>query len=162
MSRAQLVAAVSLAAALSAAPAWAQATYDGQGNLNVNVAGAGGTAGTGTAQPIAKAASTVLEASHVLLGAPGAFYSAYATNLTGAASANLLILNVTSKPVDGAVGAGTLIDCVPFSGNVASVNYANLPPAKATVGVTAVVSTAASCFTQTSSVATAFISGIAK
>jgi hypothetical protein len=107
--------------------------------------------------PLPPIVSTSLEASHVFKAAPGILYSSYASNLTGGTSGNLLILNATSAPADGAV---TPIVCVPFSGGVASANYADIPPASFTTGIVAVVSSATSCFTKTTGTLTAFISGM--
>lgn len=112
---------------------------------------------TGTTA-VAPVVSGSLENAHVLKNAAGRLYSAYAANLTGGTASNLLIFNATSAPVDGAV---TPIVCVPFNSNgVASANYQGLPPASFATGITAVVSSAASCFTKTTGVTTAFISGI--
>jgi hypothetical protein len=101
--------------------------------------------------------STVAEASHVLKGSgPGNFYGAYATNLTTTAGF-LLIFNATSAPADGAV---TPLACVPLpaSGN-ASINNKPGPYQVYSTGITAVVSSASTCFTKTTGVITAFISG---
>jgi len=113
--------------------------------------------GLPAAAPMAPVVSASLEASHVLKATGGTLYSAYASNLTGGSSGNLLILNATSAPADGAVSP---LVCVPFSGGVASANYANVPPASFSTGIVAVVSSATSCFTKTTGVLTAFISGI--
>jgi hypothetical protein len=113
--------------------------------------------GLPTAAPLVPVVSSALEASHVLKAAPGTLYSAYASNLTGGSSGNLLILNATSAPADGVVAP---LVCVPFSGGVASANYANIPPASFDTGIVAVVSSATSCFTKTTGALTAFISGI--
>ena len=64
----------------------------------------------------------------------------------------------TSAPADGAV---TPIDCVPLpaNGNTA-INYAGGgPPEVFSTGITAVVTSAATCFTKTTGVITAFIHG---
>jgi len=114
--------------------------------------------GLPAAAPMAPVVSAALEATHVLKATGGTLYSAYASNLTGGTAGNLLILNATSAPADGAV---TPVVCVPFnSSGVASANYANVPPASFASGIVAVVSSASSCFTKTTGVETAFISGI--
>ena len=106
--------------------------------------------------PVVSAAG---EASHILKATPGNVYSAYATNLT-ATSGFLLLFNAVSAPADGAV---TPIACAPLSANgVASINYAPGPPGVFSTGITAVVSSAATCFTKTTGVITAFISGSVK
>lgn len=110
--------------------------------------------GTTTIAPIVSAS---LENAHVLKNAAGTLWSVYASNLTGGTASNLLILNATASPGDGAV---TPLVCVPFLGGVASANYQGIPPAAFSTGITAVVSSAASCFTKTTGVTTAFISGI--
>jgi len=94
-----------------------------------------------------------------LKASAGNAYSVYATNLT-ATSGFLLLFNATSAPVDGAV---TPVACAPLSANgVASINYAPSPPGVFSTGITAVVSSAATCFTKTTGVITAFISGSVK
>ncbi len=100
--------------------------------------------------------STALEASHVLKATPGNLYSVYASNLTGGATGFLLVLNATSAPGDGAV---TPLVCVPFSGGVAQAAYINMPPAVFSTGIVAVVTSATTCFTKTTGVLTAFLSG---
>lgn len=113
-----------------------------------------------TAVGITPVVSGSLEATHVLKNAAGNLYSAYASNLTGGATSNLLILNATSAPVDGAV---TPLVCVPFNSlGTASASYQGIPPAIFSTGITAVVSSNASCFTKTTGVTTAFISGLVK
>lgn len=100
--------------------------------------------------------SAAAEASHVLKAGAGNAYSIYATNLTATAGF-LQVFNATSAPVDGAV---TPIACAPLSGNgIASVQYAPGPPGVFSTGITAVVSSAATCFTKTTGVITAYISG---
>lgn len=101
--------------------------------------------------------STSLEASHVLKNAPGLLYSVYASNLTGGTSGNLQVFNATSAPVDGAV---TPVICVPFSGGAAQAVYGGVPAATFSTGITAVISSAASCFTKTTGTLTGFISGV--
>lgn len=64
---------------------------------------------------------------------------------------------VGNVPADGAV---TPVVCVPFSGGVAQANYDALKPATFSTGITAVVSTATTCFTKTTGFATAFLSGL--
>lgn len=103
--------------------------------------------------PIVSAAA---ESSHVLKASAGNAYSAYAANLT-ATQGFLLLLNATSAPADGAV---TPLACAPLSPNgVASLNYAPGPPGVFSTGITAVVTSAVTCFTKTTGVITAFISG---
>lgn len=103
--------------------------------------------------------STSLENSHVLKAGAGNVYSVYASNLTGGASGFLVLLNATSAPGDGAI---TPLDCAPFSGGVAEINFAGLPPEVFSTGITAVVTSATTCFTKTTGVLTAFISGRVK
>lgn len=96
------------------------------------------------------------EATHVLKASAGNLYSAYATNLTATAGF-LLILNATSAPADGAV---TPVECVPLPANgSASISYAGGPPAQFATGITAVVTSAVTCFTKTTGVITSFIKG---
>ncbi len=96
------------------------------------------------------------ESSHVLKAGAGNAYSIYATNLTATAGF-LLILNSTTAPGDGAV---TPLACAPLAPNgVAALNYAPGPPGVFSIGITAVVTSATTCFTKTTGVITAFISG---
>lgn len=110
------------------------------------------------ASGIASVISASAENSHVLKNAAGNLYSVYATNLTASAGF-LVVLNATSAPGDGAI---TPLDCVPLpaSGN-AAINYRVLPKVYST-GITAVVTSATTCFTKTTGVITAFISGDAQ
>jgi len=100
--------------------------------------------------------STATEASHILKAAPGNVYSAYAVNHT-ATTGFLLLLNSISAPADGAV-APLACAFLPPNG-VASINYAPGPPGVFSTGITAVVTSAATCFTKTTGAITAFISG---
>jgi len=100
--------------------------------------------------------STAGEFSHVLKASAGNSYSVYATNLT-ATQGFLLLLNATSAPGDGAV---TPLACAPLAPNgIASISYAPGPPGVFSTGITAVVTSATTCFTKTTGVITAFISG---
>lgn len=106
--------------------------------------------------PIVSAAG---EASHVLKAGAGNLYSVYATNLTNTAGF-LVVVNATSAPADGAI---TPLDCVPLAGSGnAAISYNPGPPKVYSTGITAVVTSATTCFTKTTGVITAFISGSAK
>lgn len=100
--------------------------------------------------------STSAVATLVLKNGPGDLYSVYATNLTATAGF-LVVVNAASAPADGAI---TPLDCVPLpaSGN-ASLNYGPAPPAKYTVGITAIVTSGSTCFVKTTGTITAFIHG---
>lgn len=94
--------------------------------------------------------------SLVLKASAGNLYGIYATNLTATAGF-LVVLNATSAPADGAI---TPLACVPLTANgVASVNYNPGPVARYSTGITAVVTSASTCFTKTTGVITAFIAG---
>lgn len=111
---------------------------------------------SGTAAGITSVVSGSAENNHVLKAGAGALYSAYATNLTGTAGF-LAILNTTSSPGDGAI---TPLDCAPLPANGnAAINYRPGPTKIYTTGITAVVTSATTCFTKTTGVITAFISG---
>lgn len=101
-------------------------------------------------------ASAAAESSHVIKASNGNLWSAYAQNLTTTAGF-LVVLNATSAPVDGAI---TPIDCValPASG-AATISYGAGPPGIYSTGITAVVTSATTCFTKTTGVITAFIKG---
>jgi len=112
-----------------------------------------------TAAGTSAIASTVSESSHVLKGSPGNLYGAYATNQT-ATSGFLVILNSTTAPGDGAI---TPLDCIPLPGNSsASISRIPGPPRIYSTGITAVVTSGANCFTKTTGVISAFISGDVK
>lgn len=84
----------------------------------------------------------------VIKAAPGNLYSVYATN-SSATGGFLLVFNATSAPSDGTVSP---IDCVPIAGTSTSgINYAPGPPKVFTIGIVAVLSTGATCFTKTTS-----------
>lgn len=92
----------------------------------------------------------------VLKASAGNLYSAYATNLTATAGF-LMVLNATSAPADGAVAP---LECVPLPANgTAVINYNSGPPGVFSTGITAVVSSATTCFTKTTGTITAFIKG---
>jgi hypothetical protein len=100
--------------------------------------------------------SSAAEASHVLKGSAGNLYGVYATNLTATAGF-LVVLNATSAPADGAIAP---LACVPLPANsFGSINYTPGPPAVYSTGITAVVTSAATCFTKSTGVITAFIGG---
>lgn len=91
----------------------------------------------------------------VLKATPGNVFSVAAANNTATAG-YLILLNATSSPADGAV---TPLACaaLPANGN-ASLSYN--PGAVFSVGITAVLTSAAVCTTKTTGVITGFISGM--
>lgn len=97
--------------------------------------------------------------SLVLKASAGNLYSTYATNLTGTPGF-LVVVNATSAPADGAI---TPLACVPLPANgAANINYAPGPAQRYSTGITAVVTSATTCFTKTTSGGlTAFIGGAA-
>lgn len=108
---------------------------------------------------IAPIVSASAENAHVLKAASGFLYSVYATNLT-ATGGFLVVLNATTAPADGAIAP---LECVPLPANgTAAINFNPGPPAFYSTGITAVVTSAATCFTKTTGVITAFIRGAAK
>jgi hypothetical protein len=109
-------------------------------------------AGAGIVPVVSAAAGNIL----VLKAAPGNLYSVYATNLTATAGF-LVVTNTTTAPADGAI---LPLECVPLPANSnASVNYNPGPPSVFGTGITAVVTSATTCFTKTTGVITAFIKG---
>lgn len=111
------------------------------------------------ANGIVPVVSTALEACHVLKGTPGNLYSAYAANSTATAGF-LIILNATTAPADGAV---TPLDVATLPANgTALINYNSGPPSVYSTGITACVTSAATPFTKTTGVITAFIKGSIK
>lgn len=90
----------------------------------------------------------------VLKASAGNLFTVTATNLTVTA-AFLTVLNLASSPADGAI---LPLACVPLpASSTATITYA--VPARYSVGITAVITSAATCFTKTTGVVTAFISG---
>lgn len=126
---------------------------DSNGNLCVTTAGGS----SGPSAGLAPVVSGSLEASHVLKNAAGKIWSVYASNLTGGAAGFLVLLNLTAAPVDGAI---TPLACAPFSGGVAEINMNGMPPMAFSTGITAVVTSATTCFTKTTGVLTAYIAGM--
>lgn len=95
-------------------------------------------------------------ASLVLKAAPGKVYSVYATNVTSTAGF-LILLNAVTDPGTGTV---TPLACVPLPGSgAASINFIPTPPALFTVGITAVLTSASTCFSITEGTITGFIGG---
>ncbi len=132
------------------------------GNVRVDQTTPGTTNGVAIAPSaaagvgISAVVSGSAEASHVLKGSGGNLYGAYATNLTATAGF-LAILNSTTAPGDGAI---TPLACVPLPGNSSAyISRGAGPPQVYSTGITAVVTSAATCFTKTTGVITAFISG---
>ena len=100
--------------------------------------------------------STSAEATHVLKASAGNLRSVYATNLTSTAG----FLTVTNAITAQADGAMTPIACVPLPANgTASLVYGDWAPASYSTGITAIITSAATCFTKTTGVITGFISG---
>lgn len=113
----------------------------------------------GCAPAILPIVSASAEASHVFKASPGTVYGIYATNLTGTAGF-LVVLNATTAPSDGAI---TPLDCVPLpASGTASINFNPGPGATYNTGIVAVVTSAATCFTKTTGVITAFFRGAAQ
>ena len=100
--------------------------------------------------------SASAEASHVLKAGAGNLYSVYASNLTATAG-YLVVVNSATAPGDGAI---TPLECVPLPANgFASINYNPGPPAVFATGITAVITSATTCFTKTTGVITGYIKG---
>ncbi len=113
----------------------------------------------GAAAGITSVVSASAENNHVLKAGAGNLYGAYATNLTSTAGF-FVIVNATSAPTDGAI---TPLACIPLPGNSsASISRIPGPPQVYSTGITAVVTSASTCFTKTTGVITAFISGDVK
>lgn len=112
-----------------------------------------------SADGIVSVVSASAEATHVLKNSPGNLYGVYAVNQT-ATNGFLVILNLTAAPADGAI---TPLACVPLAANsVASISYSPGPPAVYSTGITAVITSAATCFTKTTGVITGYIGGAVK
>ena len=109
---------------------------------------------------ITSVVSSAAENNHVLKASAGNLYSVSATNLTST-NGYLVLLNATSAPADGAI---TPLACIPLASNAggsgfASIDYSPGPPQVYSTGITAVVTSASTCFTKTTGTITAFISG---
>lgn len=142
------IAAAALGASTTNAPPPAQPVYNVWSNLTSNGVTPVTTAG-------ANASSLVVKAG------PGNLYSVYATNASATAG-KLIVINATAAPSYGAYT--TVLDCVtlPASGT-ASISSLPGPGTAYSAGVTALISSNASCyiFDQTTAVITGFIKGIA-
>lgn len=111
--------------------------------------------GGAAAEAISPVNSSTPENSHVFKASAGNVFSIAATNLTNT-PAYLVLLNVTTAPADGAI---TPLACAPMpASGSASINYGAFP-ARYTTGIVAVVTSAVTCFTKTTGVVTAFLSG---
>lgn len=111
-----------------------------------------------TSLGLAPAVTAALGNNLVVKATGGNLYFAYATNETATAG-KLMVFDATAAPADGAVTPKACVT-LPASGT-GSVTWAPSPPAKFVTGITVVVSSNASCFTKTTGVITAFISGTA-
>jgi hypothetical protein len=101
--------------------------------------------------------SASAEASHVLKASAGNLYSVYADNFTATAGW-LAIINSVSAPTTGS--SITPLECVPLpASGSASINYNPGPPSVFPTGITALLTSAANCFTFTSGTITGFIKG---
>lgn len=143
-------------------------TVDVNGNLCIVLSAGGSTVGTNelpTASAtygIAPIVSASAENNHVFKASAGNVYSVTAVNLTATAGF-LVLLDATSAPVDGAI---TPKACAPLpantAGGAASIKYDLGALGAYATGITAVVTSAATCFTKTTGVITAFLSGQVK
>lgn len=139
----------------------------GQQTVEVCAPGPDNGGAASCATRITSATSGSAEATHVIKSSAGVLYTAYATNLTSTGGF-LVILNATSAPSDGAI---VPLDCVPLPANNSAgscgpgctgINYRPGPGKTYSVGITAVVTSANTCFTKTTGTITAFISGDAQ
>jgi hypothetical protein len=96
-------------------------------------------------------------ASKVLKAAAGNLYSVNATNQTTTAGF-LVVINATTAPTTGSTITPLSCAPLPASGS-ASINYGQVPAAYST-GITAMLTSATTCFTFTSGTITGFISGL--
>jgi len=109
---------------------------------------------------IAPVVTSTTGTSAILKSSPGQLYSVTAVNSTATAGV-LMMVNATTVPVTGVLTAGTVLDCrvLPASGQ-ATISLLPGPTAIYNAGIVALVSSAANCFTFTTSGGlTAFISG---
>lgn len=120
------------------------------GSVNVNNVATSSAAGSLALVSTGAAANNL-----VLKGSAGNLYNVSVTNLT-ATQGFLVLLNATASPADGAI---VPVACAPLPSNGSSSLSFNVVPARFSTGITAVVTSAATCFTKTTGVITAFISG---
>lgn len=126
---------------------------DGASDGKLHMACDSGCSGS---SPITSVVSAAGEASHVFKAAAGTLFTACAVNLT-TTPGYLIVLNATSAPVDGAV---TPLDVAPLPGSGSGcVTYNPAQGRTYSTGITAVVTSAATPFTKTTGVITAFING---
>lgn len=94
----------------------------------------------------------------VAKAAPGTAAKVTATNLTSTGGF-LVGYNAVAAPADGVLTAALVIDCVvlPASGT-ATISDEPGPGTNYTVGITYILTSAASCYTKTTGVITGFIS----
>lgn len=111
--------------------------------------------GLALAQAITPTVTAAAASSLVLRNSSGKLYAVYATNLTATAGF-LVVVNATSAPADGAI---TPLECAPLPANGNASIYLGDRPGAYNTGVTAVVTSAVTCFTKTTGVITAFIRG---
>jgi len=146
-----------------------------QGTTTMTPVLAASAPSSATAAAITPVSSSALESSHVLKASAGNLYSVYAINSTST-SGYLVIINATSAPADGAI---TPLACAPLPANgggafssgfssgfssavSASPGLAGIQfhvPESYSTGITAVLTSATSCFTKTTGVITGYISG---
>ena len=90
--------------------------------------------------------------------APGSVYSVSATNETS--TAGLLIgYDSTTVPSAGSLTASLIVDCVVLPANgTAVISHQPGPPTNFTVGITFLISSAATCATYTTGTITGFMS----
>src|SRR5262245_14385262 len=107
---------------------------------------------TSNCAPVSTPIVTAAAANNLVLKtSPGTVVNVFAANHTGTAGF-LVLLNATAAPSDGAI---TPLDCaaLPANGN-ATINYSPGPVALYNVGITAVLTSASTCFTKTTGVIT--------
>lgn len=136
------------------------------GKLDVNAAatvsgsvvlGAGANAiGSLVGVPLTPIVSAAAENNHVLKASAGTLFTVCAVNIT-TTPGYLIVLNSTTSPGDGAV---TPLDVAPLPGSGSGcITLDPLQGHTYSTGITAVVTSAATPFTKTTGVITAFISG---
>lgn len=108
--------------------------------------------------PSSACTSTALETSHVCKASAGVLLGYYC-NVTGGAAGFCIVLNATTVPATGALTGAQVLDTCAFAAGAMGCSLDRIPiPRAYGTGIVILVSSAASPFTYTTGVLTAYIS----
>lgn len=108
-----------------------------------------------------KVPATAADATLVAKTSPGTVYAASASNNTSTAGW-LIGYNAIAAPADGALTPGLVLDCVALPASGSASVPAQFPPTNYSVGVTFILSSAATCYTKTTGTITGFIKALVR